>query len=79
MLRQCSGRTPYQVGKQLTQAVTEKATNKGYIIGINDKSKLYQSARLIKSKTETVIHYPNHEGHWSANLPLDAVIGNERQ
>ena len=40
---------------------------------------LCQTAKLIESKTGTVIHCPNHEGHCSANLPLGVVIGNERQ
>lgn len=77
--RPCSSNTPYQAGTQVVQVTTEKSTNKGFVIEINDKSKLCQTARLEENRTGRQVTCPNHEGHCSANLPPDAVIGNERQ
>ena len=77
--RPCSRKTPYQAGTQVTQVVTEKSTNQQSIIDINNKSKLCQTARLLENKLQRPVDCPGHTGHCSANLPPDAIIGNEKK
>ena len=70
-----TGRTPFQAATQMVQVTCEQSTSQKKIIAVNVRSKLCQSARLQEQRTGKRVNCPHHSGHCSANLPMEAVIG----
>jgi len=65
------GKTPFQPATQKVLTLLENSTSSKMIIGIHTANKLCQKGRLEGKKC------PQHEGHCSANIAPDDVIGDE--
>ena len=67
------GNTPFQAATQVTQLTAEDVTPQNYIVGKTSKNKLCR----VCSSYENDEDIPPHD--CSANLAIDATIGNERE
>ena len=70
-----AGRTPFQAATQMAQVTCEQSTVKRRVIAVNVRSKLCQQARILENSSGKLVTCPEHPGHCSANIPMEAVIG----
>jgi hypothetical protein len=73
-----SGVTPFQAGTQVVQTMCENNTKNKKIVSVFLGNKLCNVASRLRNKG-IAVKCPNHNGHCTANLAEDAVIGNETE
>ena len=73
-----SGVTPFQAGTQVVQTMCENNTKNKQIVSVFLGNKLCNVASRLRNKG-IAVKCPNHNGHCTANLAEDAVIGNETE
>ena len=73
-----SGVTPFQAGTQVVQTMCENNTKNKKIVSVFLGNKLCNVASRLRNKG-IVVKCPHHNGHCTANLAEDAVIGNETE
>lgn len=82
------GKTPFQAATQVTHLIAENSTPRKQIIAVTNKNKLCQKCAIDNNtmkhqKTSTNAKSSKRKTHTahvcSANIPVDATIGDERQ
>jgi hypothetical protein len=73
-----SGVTPFQAGTQVVQTMCENNTKNKKIVSVFLGNKLCNVTSRLRNKG-IVVKCPHHNGHCTANLADDAVIGNETE